>query len=255
MTPVREALRSCPFCGSKMVAQGATAQKTISVWCMECGTRGPDVPFPDFCEPVAQIELCHQRWNTRTSAAPGEPCAVKSLKWGPYPNPAFAGPDVAVASLDIFGGHHYQVQRNPNARGYMAYLAPDFDTLFWKSEGHENVEAAKAAAQADYEQRIRSALVATPQPDAGWDEAITTALHVAKQNGATTHPKVKALRREAPAPAEGVTVELEPWRDELSEIVGHLGAAIVQSCAKDDQIIMDHVKAAHEIAKIVRRKA
>jgi hypothetical protein len=49
--------------------------------------------------------------------------------------------------------------------------------------------------------------------------------------------------------------ELEPWRDELSEIIGHLGAAIIQSCDKDDQIIMDHVKAAHEIAKIVRRKA
>jgi hypothetical protein len=49
--------------------------------------------------------------------------------------------------------------------------------------------------------------------------------------------------------------ELEPWRDELSEIIGHLGAAIIQSVASDDQTIMDHVKAAHEIAKIVRRKA
>lgn len=63
-------------------------------------------------------------------------------------------------------------------------------------------------------------------------------------------------RREAPA-SSGVACapELEPWRDELSEIIGHLGSAIVQSCDKDDQIIMDHVKAAHEIAKIVRRKA
>ncbi len=64
-----------------------------------------------------------------------------------------------------------------------------------------------------------------------------------------------------PAPAathgkpDGAVWALEPWRDELSEIIGHLGSAIVQSCAKDDQIIMDHVKAAHEIAKIVRRKA
>ncbi len=32
----------------------------------------------------------------------------------------------------------------------------------------------------------------------------------------------------------------------------HLGAAIVQSCPSDDQIIMDHVKAAHEILKVVR---
>lgn len=48
---------------------------------------------------------------------------------------------------------------------------------------------------------------------------------------------------------------LEPWRDELEEITSHLGAAIMQSTDKDDKIIMDHVKAAHEIAKIVRRKA
>ncbi len=32
----------------------------------------------------------------------------------------------------------------------------------------------------------------------------------------------------------------------------HLGAAISQSIPKDDQIIMDHVKAAYEILKIVR---
>lgn len=45
------------------------------------------------------------------------------------------------------------------------------------------------------------------------------------------------------------------WRTELDEIVSHLGAAITQSVASDDQIIMDHVKAAHEIAKVVRRQA
>ena len=56
-------------------------------------------------------------------------------------------------------------------------------------------------------------------------------------------------------PVEGLREALEPWRDELTEIIGHLGAAIIQSTASDDQIIMDHVKAAHEIAKIVRRKA
>lgn len=59
-----------------------------------------------------------------------------------------------------------------------------------------------------------------------------------------------------PATATETSIDaLEPWRDELAEIVGHLGAAIIQSTTSDDQIIMDHVKAAHEIAKIVRRKA
>jgi hypothetical protein len=49
--------------------------------------------------------------------------------------------------------------------------------------------------------------------------------------------------------------ELKPWRVELDEVIGHLGAAVIQSTSSDDQIIMDHIKAAHEIAKIVRRQA
>lgn len=55
-----------------------------------------------------------------------------------------------------------------------------------------------------------------------------------------------------PAPVDGVDPR---WHTELSEIIGHLGSAITQSIASDDQIIMDHVKAAHEIAKVVRRQA
>jgi hypothetical protein len=39
----------------------------------------------------------------------------------------------------------------------------------------------------------------------------------------------------------------------LEEAVGHLGAAITQSLPTDDQIIMDHVKAAHAILTVVAR--
>ena len=39
----------------------------------------------------------------------------------------------------------------------------------------------------------------------------------------------------------------------LEEAVGHLGAAIMQSVSSDDQIIMDHVKAAHAILTVVAR--
>ena len=39
----------------------------------------------------------------------------------------------------------------------------------------------------------------------------------------------------------------------LDEAVGHLGAAIQQSMPSDDQIIMDHVKAAHAILTVVAR--
>jgi len=40
----------------------------------------------------------------------------------------------------------------------------------------------------------------------------------------------------------------------LDEIIGHLGGAIIQSIPKDDQIIMDHVRAAYELAKAARRQ-
>lgn len=71
------------------------------------------------------------------------------------------------------------------------------------------------------------------------------------------------IRKEPPTLAVGTELYEGPkaipldakWRTELSEIIGHLGSAIVQSCDKDDRIIMDHVKAAYEIAKIVRRQA
>lgn len=90
---------------------------------------------------------------------------VKALEWGPYPNPVLACEDVAVAAVGAFGGHKYQVQRDPDADGYIAFLAPQFGSLFWSSKGHDTLEAAKAAAQADYDARITSALITAPQDD------------------------------------------------------------------------------------------
>lgn len=68
-TPPRDAaaLAPCPFCGSSNVAQGASRDQ-ISVWCF-CGARGPDVPFPENCDPVPPIRECHALWNTRTEIA------------------------------------------------------------------------------------------------------------------------------------------------------------------------------------------
>lgn len=42
--------------------------------------------------------------------------------------------------------------------------------------------------------------------------------------------------------------------DLLNEVIAHLGASIIQSVPSDDQIIMDHVKAAQELAKAARRQ-
>ena len=80
------------------------------------------------------------------SAAPGEPCAVKSLEWrdGPYATET-------IVADSIFGQ-------------YTAwYIEPHG---LWQSPTTHagticgnSLSAAKAAAQADYEQRIKSALV------------------------------------------------------------------------------------------------
>jgi hypothetical protein len=41
----------------------------------------------------------------------------------------------------------------------------------------------------------------------------------------------------------------------LLEIIAHLGAAISQSIPTDDQIIMEHVRAAHGLARLLRKAA
>lgn len=93
---------------------------------------------------------------------------VKPLEWEPYPYPEHAGPDVAVAHVKQFA-HRYQVQRDPWAPTFVAYLHPTLpitdSTMWWQEKGFATLDAAKAAAQADYEQRILSALVPRPSPD------------------------------------------------------------------------------------------
>lgn len=94
-------------------------------------------------------------------ASPDVRVAVKPLEWGPYPNREFDNPDVAVADAPF--NHRYHVQMDPWAHTYIACLHPRLpiidSTLWWEGKGHETLEAAKAAAQADYERRILSAII------------------------------------------------------------------------------------------------
>ena len=43
--------------------------------------------------------------------------------------------------------------------------------------------------------------------------------------------------------------------DPLLEIIAHLGAALIQSDASDDPIILEHVRSAHQLALDIRRQA
>ena len=108
----------------------------------------------------------------------------------------------------------------------------------------------------------------SPPPAAGWDEAIEAACKICSAVADETHnmsrmaaaeeicEQIEALRTTPAATKSANAGVIDAcWRTELDEIVSRLGAAITQSIASDDQIIMDHVKAAHDIAKVVRRQA
>lgn len=50
-------------------------------------------------------------------------------------------------------------------------------------------------------------------------------------------------------------MDIKALNDDLLEIIGHLGAADVQSLPSDDQIIMGHVRDAYTLAIKLRRMA
>jgi len=87
---------------------------------------------------------------------------VRPLVWGPYPNPVFAGPDIAVAKVDAVVPYFYQAQRDPWAPSFMAYAYPEHGSECWASKGHPTLAAAQAAAEADYRVRILAALDLSP---------------------------------------------------------------------------------------------
>jgi hypothetical protein len=53
------------------------------------------------------------------------------------------------------------------------------------------------------------------------------------------------------ATARNVAAGIAP---KVEEIVGHLGAILMQTAPSDDQIIIDHVRKAHELATALRRQ-
>jgi len=85
---------------------------------------------------------------------------VKPLDWKPHPFSQSTVEECGIADAPF--SHRYQAQRDPWAHTYIAFLYPrptiTDSTMWWESKGHADIDAAKAAAQADYEARILSAL-------------------------------------------------------------------------------------------------
>ena len=85
---------------------------------------------------------------------------VKPLEWAAHPFSQSTIDECAISDAPF--SQRYQIQHDPWAPTYLAMLFPMLpisdSTLWWESRGHEDMDAAKSAAQADYTARILSAL-------------------------------------------------------------------------------------------------
>ena len=183
-------LKPCPFCGRAMEITDDLRHYNHPV--SACFGRHISIAASD----IDRIEM----WNRRADLAAVQPMQVhpdprddviavkvKPLVWGDYPNRAFASPYVAVAEAPF--SHRYQVQRDPWANSFMAYLHPTApiacSTLWWESKGHATIEDAKTAAQDDYEARIMSAVDVQPDPR---DEVIARLVEALERIGGVRGP-------------------------------------------------------------------
>lgn len=119
-------LKDCPFCDSDDIQSGGD-DKVVGYWCNNCQAHGPN-------------EYGNYTWNDRVPSPPA--VTVKPLVWGFHP----AG---EVASDNV--GSSYIIDKRRARVSFLKWpqgFSPDV----------ENIEEAKAVAQADYERRILSAL-------------------------------------------------------------------------------------------------
>ena len=86
------------------------------------------------------------------SAAPGEPCAVKPLVWRDHRPDSF--PEPAWIAQTPFGFYNIEEVSASDSPAYVVRLHAHHFVA-----DKDGLDEAKAAAQADYEQRIKSALV------------------------------------------------------------------------------------------------
>lgn len=123
-----EALLPCPFCGSTMQVAMRDA-----MLCLECYAAGP------------QDEDRKTAWNRR--ALPARGVVVKPLVWEQIS-------DRTIEAAGVGSTHRIQTAQDGSVRWQSRYMG--------KWHNAPSVNAAKAAAQADYEARILAALEPAP---------------------------------------------------------------------------------------------
>jgi len=114
-------------------------------------------------------------------APPAPAVSIKPLVWS-------WEPPFSVAR--VLGGH-YAVEKWEEPEGHVDLIG----TFIVKRDGFKTIEAAKAAAQDDYEARIRSALVDAPTPDHSGD--VTNMIPAGRKSVPTKATKqIVAIMRE-----------------------------------------------------------
>ena len=155
-TPETMALAPCPFCGGEATVYSPTCTASApydpgdrafpEVQCLHCYASAKGENWDHACKTAIAA------WNRRADTRPA-PAAVMALEWGAQgtwcDQPSYHA-DSAFGWLMI-------VDHTQHGNGFRVY--PPWEET---KESHPTLEAAKAAAQADYNARILSALQPAP---------------------------------------------------------------------------------------------
>ena len=137
-------LKPCPFCGGRRIRYGSVRDGR-SIGCVDCAVRIVKHygARPDIVQSLATA------WNTRTAPQ------VKPLVWGDECRKN-SSPDRWYAEMPC-GSGDYTVAGSTRKNEWRWYRNGRYVVGFYDKEP-TTIEAAKAAAQADYTRRILDAL-------------------------------------------------------------------------------------------------